>query len=76
MKKLIKLLPAMAILVGGGLALAMTTPELTPQYGYYQGVWEPISPTYSCSAPFSSDCTATDIIDGVPQNVAEGTYQR
>jgi|GEM_PF-2286686 len=76
MKKVIKFLPVAAIVLGSGLAVATTQPVQQPKYGYFNGQWESISPTHTCSDPYDVPCTATDLIDDVPVNVTNGTYAR
>lgn len=85
MKKLIKLLPAMAILVGGGLSVA--TIQKSPEQSYYRdpttGVWtslEGLEPgdqegQYQCNEPTDNMCTAEFLIGQTPSGHIEfGTF--
>ena len=68
---------AAALLLGSSLAFATASaPKAAdPAFGKINGAWEPISPSYTCSAS-TDDCTATALVGGEPQGVVKGTYAR
>ena len=85
MKKVIKFLPALAILLASGLAVATTSKKMAPQYYKSGGEWLPLVGSgivigdgpgqHSCQASLD-DCT-TEGFDqfGNPIDPEEGTLR-
>lgn len=73
MKKLINFLPAIAILLASGLAVATTSPRNAPNVKWNGTTWVPLSGTYICLED-TPPCVAHRTEGGSIINVTYGAF--